>query len=151
MISAETIAQDVAKGASVVGTVANGIDDVLPWLMLAGGFIPGLDSVLSILQIASPIIKKIAAAAPIAVNAINAGLPIAKAIDGASPTIVSDLKSMLAIFRGSSASDVSDAEAYTFAGPVLMGREWTDAELRSFWDKADGTIRDSAGNKTDSW
>ncbi len=151
MISAQTIAEDVAKGVSVVGTVANGIDDVLPWLMLAGGFIPGVDTVLSALQIAAPIIKKIAAVAPIAARAINAGIPVAVAIDTASPSIIADLKQMLAVFTGTSADAISNAEAYVFAGPVLMGRPWTDAEMQTFWDKADGTVRDGAGNRTGGW
>lgn len=156
-MSAQTIAADIAKGVTVVGAVANDIDDVLPWLMLAAGFIPGADTVLAALQIASPIIRKIAAAAPLAADAINAGIPVAVAIDKASPSILADLKDMLAIFMTHksgmtiSAADITDAQAYAYAGPVIMGRQWTDAEMQTFWDKADGTVRDAVGSNVDGF
>lgn len=160
-MSAETIAADLTKDITVVGAVANGIDKVMPWLMLAGGFIPGADSVLAVLQIAGPIIKRIAAVAPIAVDAINAGAPVVAAIDKAGPSILTDLKDMLAIITNAGSgnatgtvvtgADISDAQAYAFAGPMLLGRQWTDEEMQRSWDRADGTARDGLGNRTDGW
>lgn len=151
MVSAVTIAEDVEESATIVGKVASGIDDVLPWLMLAGGFIPGIDTVLSAIQIANPIIKRVATAAPIIAQTIADGMPVAQAIDAASPSVLADLKQLFALKTGVPVESVTDEQAYRFAGPVIMGRQWTDEEMQRSWDKADGAVRDSAGGKADAW
>lgn len=143
-MDAETIAHDAAIGITVVGKVASGIDHVLPWLMLAGGLVPGADTVLAALQIARPVLERIAAVAPVAVAAINDGEPIIAAIDRAGPQVLADLKDMLAIVTSAkigvriTRDDVSDADAYAFAGPLMLGRVWTDAETQGWWDRASG-------------
>lgn len=146
-MNAVTIAKGLETGISIVGSTAGIANKVLPWVNLVAGFFPGAASVIAALQIAAPIIEKIAVVAPIAVKAIEAGTPIFNAIDGASPDLLSHIKQLYAVFAnadpsrpetGMTAADVSDQEATAFAGPVLMGRAWTDEEQQRWWDRQDG-------------
>ena len=137
-MSVVNIAEDIETGATVIGKVAGGIETVLPWLMLAGGFIPGLDSVISAIEIASPIIKRVATAAPLVVQALADGMPIAQAIDNSGPTVIDDIRQLFAWKNNTDVNSVSDEQTYQFAGPIILGRQWTDAEMQRGWDKATG-------------
>lgn len=144
-MSAVGIAGTVSGIASTVGSVAGIAGNVLPWINLVAGFFPGAASVLSAIQIATPIIERIAKAAPIAVNSIEAGKPIFQAIDQASPALLPHIKELYAVFANAdptrpetamTAADVSDKEALAFAGPVLFGRPWTRAEEERWFEQA---------------
>lgn len=144
-MSATQIANAVATGAGIVGNVAGVAGNVLPYINLVAGFFPGAASVISAIQIAQPIIAKIAAVAPVAVKAIEAGGPIFEAIDKASPALLPHIKDLYAVFANADptrpetamvGSKVSDEQALAFAGPVLLGRPWTSEETQRWFDKA---------------
>lgn len=148
-MSAVTIAQSIEKDVAIVGEVSSVAVKIEPWINLVGGLFPGVTSVLAAIQIAAPIIQKIAVSAPIATQAIEAGMPVFEAIDKASPELLAHIKALYAIFTNAdptrpetnmTADDVSDVEALAFAGPVLLGRAWTQPELERWWDVAKGTV-----------
>lgn len=148
-MSAVAIAAQLAHGTSIIGSIAGGADAALPWVKLVGGFFPGMVPIITGLQIAAPIIQKVAAAAPIATRAIEAGEPLAAALDKAGPEMLVHLKELYAIFSNAdpqrpqermTASEVSDEEALRFAGPVLLGRNWTAEEESRWFDIAKGDV-----------
>jgi len=119
----------------------------LPIAQFIAGFVPGLAPAIQVLSIAGPIIEKIAAGAPVAAKAIEAGRPIIEAIQSAGPTMLPSLKQLFAIAvnadpnrpeENATAADVSDDQAIAFAGHALFGRPWTAEETQRWWDKAQG-------------
>lgn len=140
-VSVTTFVGNAAALAVKVGKPA------LPIAQFIAGFVPGLAPAIQVLSIAEPIIEKIAAGAPIAVKAIEAGRPIFDAIQTAGPKMLPALKDLYAIAVNADparpethliAANVTDDQALAFAGPVLLGRPWTKEETQRWWDRAQG-------------
>jgi hypothetical protein len=119
----------------------------LPFIEFAAGFIPGAAPVLKVLEVAEPIIEKIAAGAPVVEAMIKTGKPTIDAFQAAAPALLGQFKQLYAIAVNHdparpettmTAADVSDADAFHFAGPILFGRQWTDDETQRWWDRAQG-------------
>lgn len=130
---------------NLVGQVAQFGTQALPVARFVAGFFPGMAPVLQAIEIAAPIIAKVAAAAPQVASAIDKGRPIIAAIEQAAPNMLPNLKAIYAIAvnhdparpeTNMTAEDVSDAEAISFGGPVLLGHRWTDAEMQAWWARA---------------
>lgn len=147
MASAQDLTRRVANGIEVLATIGRIEKNVMPYATFIAGFFPGAASVLSAIAIAQPYIDKLVTAAPAVEAAVVAGAPILQAIHDSGPSVLQHVKQVFAIFAnadparpetGLTADDVSDADAVTFAGPLLLGRPWTDAETQRYWDKATG-------------
>ncbi len=158
MATGTEIAHGVATGIGVLAKIATVEKNVMPYATFIAGFFPGAASILSAIAIAQPWIDKAVAAAPAIEAGIEAGAPIIDAINQAGPQVLTHIKTAIAVLSNAdpeipgtamTAADVTDGDAVAAAGPLIMGRRWTQAETQRFWDKADGTSRDGLGNRTD--
>lgn len=158
MVDLAKVAQGAGSIVDIVGRVATIGQDALPVLRLVADWspvpIPFLAPVVSALEIGLPYVQKIAAAAPVVHKAIDAGLPIAQAIQQHGPDLLSALKNLYAIANnadpGAQAKLVPDQvsdqmalafahQSYAFAGKALFGgRRWTDEEYERWWNRATG-------------
>lgn len=132
----------------LIGRLAVGGTKVLPILdaLAAWAPIPYVGAIVHALDIAAPYVAKVATAAPIIEQAISQGVPIAEAFQQHGPALFGSFKSLFAIATNAdpanagtpaiTASDVSDEQAFHFAGNTILGRRWTDEEYRLWWDRA---------------
>lgn len=116
----------------------------MPVAEFMAGFIPGLRPALQVLQVATPIIAKIAEGAPTAAKLIEKGRPVIEAIQDAGPDMMVEFRKLIALAINADpkreeqhmeAADVSDREVVKFAGPVLLGRAWTLEEEHEHFDR----------------
>lgn len=140
-MTAVTIARQIEAFAKIAGEVAGAADSIAPYAMIVAGLFPGAASVLAGLQVAEPIIKKIAQIAPAAVQAIETGMPILAAFDK-TPELMPELKNLYSVLSAAdptvptmAPSEITDRQAVILAGPLLIGRQWTSDELERWWDK----------------
>lgn len=75
------VATEAARAGGTAQEVANFVNCVSFFGRLAAGFIPGLSSVIQVLDVALPTIQKIAAAAPILHRVIEQGDTLVSAAD----------------------------------------------------------------------
>lgn len=90
--------------ASVTDTIGHAANialrlgsDALPIIQFVAGLIPGAAPAVQVLSVALPIIAKIAAGAPIATRAIEAGRPVLDALSQHAPEIIGHLKELYAV------------------------------------------------------
>lgn len=144
-----TLADRAISVTELVGKAASFGEKALPFAQFVAGFIPGAAPVLQVVSIALPIIHRINAAAPVVVKALEAGRPILDAVEQSGPNVLPYLKELYALAVNHDPArpetslvpeNVSTKEVLEFAGPVLLGRKWTPAEEKRFFDKATGEI-----------
>lgn len=140
-ITSETIANTAVSITNLVGHVAAFGEQALPVAQFLAGFFPGMAPVLQAIQVAAPILEKIAAGAPQVSNAINAGRPIIDAVITNGPAVLDPLKELYAIAvnhdparpeTAMTAQNVSDDTAVAYGGIVFtpgcsnldQEREW---------------------------
>ena len=107
--------------------------------------IPYFAAIVHTLDITAPYVTRIATAAPLIEKAILAGVPIAEAIQQHGPDLIGSLKQVYTIAMNSdptrrdqptiSVTEVTDEQVFHFAGPVLLGRRWTDEEYQRWWER----------------
>lgn len=146
--TATTVVDTAVNVTNLIGGIAKFGTNALPVARFIAGFFPGLGSVLAAIEIAAPIIQKIAIAAPIIADAIDKGRPIIDAIAATGPGMLPNFKALYAIAvnhdparpeTAMTAADVSDQDAAKFAGVVFTpGR--TNEEQQQEWDRAQGQI-----------
>lgn len=111
--------------------------------------IPYVAAIVHALDVAAPYVTRVAQAAPLVEKAIMAGVPIAEAIQQHGPDLFDNLKQVFAIATNAdptrpadaspmSAAEVSNEQAFHFAGKVIFGRPWTDDEYQRGWIRAQG-------------
>lgn len=130
-------AASVSQSASDVATFLNGVK-------LVSSLVPGLSSVIAVLDIAQPIIQKIAAGAPMVHAALEAGTPIIDAVELHGADILPHVRQLLALAlnadparaeTNASASSVDDQETTAF-GALIFTPGHTNAEQQREWDRA---------------
>lgn len=133
----------VGKLAGVALQVGDGVEAIDRYLGPFASFIPYYSQAMAVMKIAEPIVERIAAAAPAADRAIEAGRPLIEMAQSQLPRILPDVKALLAIAinhdperpeENLTAADIGDDEAKAFAGPVLFGRRWTREEENRWFD-----------------
>lgn len=114
----------------------------LPFVRFAAGLFPGGGALVAALEMASPILSRIAAVAPIALDLIGQGRPIYESVVAAGPDMLPNIKKAYAVINGGvgGAASVPDETALRFAGPVLLGRAWTPEEEERLFTIAKGDI-----------
>jgi hypothetical protein len=135
-----SVVDKVGAAARLVVSVGK---PALPFIEFAAGFIPGAAPVLKVLEIAEPIVEKIAAGAPIVEAMIKTGKPAIDAFQAAAPDLLAQFKQLYAIAvnhdparpeTNLAGSDVATIDAIRFAGPILLGRRWTVEEEARWFD-----------------
>lgn len=144
---------DIAK----VGSAAISFTDLIGRLAVAGEKalpvidalaawvpIPYVGAIVHALDVAAPYVTKVALAAPIIESAIASGIPIAEAMQQHGPALIGDFKQLFVIASNADpenagkpdivAADVSDSQAFHFAGKTILGRPWTDEEYQRWWN-----------------
>jgi hypothetical protein len=153
-MTSSSIADTGIKFVDIVGKVAGialrlerGAESVADALGPLAGLIPYLPQVQAVMRIADPIIEKIATMAPAVHGLIEAGRPAIEVAQAVAPAVLGHFKDLLAIalthepfaFNPALARQaISDAQAFAFAGLVLVGRPWTAEETQRWNDKATG-------------
>lgn len=137
-----TIVETIDDGASFAS-------DALPYIKFAASLFPWGRQILSVVEAVGPIVDRVRATAPVAISLINSGEAIYDALNKSGPSMVADLKEIYAIWSNKnpnvarfnmSASEVTNAQAVEIAGPILLGRRWTQEEEQRWFDKATGDI-----------
>lgn len=142
-ISLTQVVGNAARLATKIG------GPTLPIIEFIGGFVPGLAPAIKVLEIAEPILEKIAAGAPIVANGIEAGRPVFDAISKASPDLLQAFKELYALAQNHdpavpvtnmTADDVSDEVAESFAAHIVGvdPEGWTHKETQLWWDRDKG-------------
>lgn len=145
-VTGTQIADSAVSVTEIVGRVASFGNQALPVAMFLAGFFPGMAPVLQAIQIAAPIIAKIAATAPQVSAAINASRPIIDAVTASAPDVLPHLKAIYAIAvnhdparpeTNLTAPDVPDDIALAY-GAVVFAPGRTNNEQQREWDRAQG-------------
>ena len=138
------IADRTISITEVIGKIARFGEYALPAAQLVAGLFPGGGTVVTAIQLALPVIKKISQAAPIIAGAIETGRPIIDAIRENGSELLQAYKQLYAIAvnhdperpeTNMTADDVDDTDIVEFCGPVLIGRRWTNDEMQAHWDR----------------
>lgn len=155
MVDVRKIADGAGSVVDIVGRVASIGKEGLPILRLVADWspipIPFLSPIVSALEIGLPYVEKISAAAPIIHKAIDAGVPIAQAVQQHGPDLLEAFRNLYAIATNAdplvakkiTPTQVTDeqalgfaAQSYAFSGKALFGgRRWTDDEYRLWWGR----------------
>jgi len=134
----------------LVGRLASAGTKALPMIdaLAAWAPIPYVGAIVHALDVAAPYVQDVAMAAPIVERAISQGVPIAEVLQQNGPALFNSLKQLYAIAASNdptrkglppvTAADVSDEQAFHFAGNTFLGRRWTDEEYQRWWDHAQG-------------
>ena len=122
---------DAAKLALTVGNVALPIIEfVLPW-------VPGIGPIAADIEVAMPIIQKIAAYAPQVQTAIQQGVPMIEAVTGIGDELLMPLKDLFAKVTGVTIDSVESAMLEEFLGGTFKQSFFTPQDPR--FDRAQGT------------
>lgn len=132
----------------IVARVASFGEMALPVAKLVAGILPGGGVVVSAIEVALPLIRKVSAAAPLVKAAVAAGAPIMDAIQNSGPDVLEAVKGIYAIavdhdperdetgaVAVKAAQKLSTAEVSAFAYPVLIGRAMTQEEENAWFDR----------------
>lgn len=120
------VATAAARAGGTAQEVANFVSGVSFFGHIAAGFIPGLSSVMTVLDVALPTFQKIAAAAPILHRAIEQGDAVIEAADKSG--LLDSAKQLYAIAVNAdperpetnmTAAKVGNAEALNFVGSIF--------------------------------
>ena len=122
---------DAAKLALTIGNIALPIIEfVLPW-------IPGVGPLAADIEIALPIIQKVATYAPQVQTAIQQGVPMIEAIGGIGDALLLPLKQLLSQANNVSIDGITLADIETFIGGTFKQSYFTPQDWR--FDRAQGT------------
>jgi hypothetical protein len=132
------IANIVAKVANVALKIDQGIEGVDRVLGPFAAFIPYYSQAMAVVKIADPIIAKIAAAAPIVGNAIEAGRPVIEAAQAQAPEVIAHVKEVLSIALDRPLGTVGDEALLAGFGAALLD----GTPLKSVWEASLFTPQD---------
>jgi len=110
----------------------------IPIIQFIAGFVPGLSPALQVLNIAEPILQKIAAGAPIVQQLIQNGKPSIDDLQMAAPSLLNDLKELYALAVNNdtaqvaniSTADVTNNQVVEFTGSVFERSFFTPQDPR---------------------
>lgn len=86
-----------------------------------------------------PIVERVAAGVPLVEKLIADGHDALDAVEKATPDFLPNLKKLAALaIYGNTDATATTAQAMEYAGPVLLGRPWTQEETQRWFDKAQG-------------
>ena len=141
------VGQQAITFTDLIGRLAAAGEKALPVIdaIAAWAPIPYVGAIVHALDIAAPYITKVATAAPIIEQAISNGVPIAEALQQHGPALFGNFKELFAIASNNdpaqkgqpqiTAADVTDEQAFHFAGNAILGRKWTDEETQRWWSR----------------
>ena len=130
-----SIAGGVLKFTETAGEVASFLNGI----KLVARFVPGLSTAVAVLDVAQPILQKIALGAPLVRKAMEAGRPVIEAVRDNRAAIMEPVKELIALGMNSDpkaesdtikAANISDGVAEKFAVSIFERSFFTPQDPR---------------------